>query len=761
MPARKVDSRGATVRAVVAVGIVGGAYVLVVFGALALVVAPLVGWFVLDRIEPVLLAATVVGLGLLWMLVPQRERLDPPGTRMDREDQPELWRLIDTISTVIHQKVPAEIYLLDEMNAYVADVGGLFGFGGRRIMGLGVPLMRVLDPEEFGAVIAHELGHVRRGSVRLGPLVHRTRSSIGRSLADRSSRSRLLYRVWAERYLRFTQPVAAAQERSADDLAATATSPRAIAGALARLPFGTVAFDVYMRTEYLPVLEAGFQPPFLEGFDTFLTSEVAQEHLRLEAHAAFGASSAAPYDGHPPVPVRLAALGIDAAEYRDRPLPEAPVLSLLRDVDRIEAVLVRRHVPAGTTSTPVAWSEVGERVLAPGWAAERRSLLGELPPGFHLGVLPLDAGGLAELGEDVGRVLGRSLSRPEQEAYGHHVARAIIGEIAVAHGLPVEMVPGEPVWFGHAPDQFGLFTAYDDVIEGRSEPSQWYQTLDEAGLLPRPEAPAAAAAPASPAAPAIPAAPATPAVATSDPVPVPVEPSPPPASVPSLFDAPPPAAPLPRRRPTPATAPATAPAPTMRRPAGPASDGHRRDFDVPVGRGRRQQLLIDGPRVTWRGETIEADAVTHLAYTSGDVLEVRLWTGDGDVRIRMTANGRNHELSVPAWQALVRWTEAMVEGRLVDGHLTQLRERGRTALGDQVVTRAGVVVKGRVVPWSVVAGAEFDGRTVSLVQSTPDGTSELGRITADQPDVVLLPTLVAAAASAAAAGAFPGADAPG
>lgn len=774
---RQADTKGTTLRALVAVGFVGGAYLLFVLGALALVVAPLVGWFVLDRMEPVLLAATVVGLGLLWTLMPQRDRVEAPGPRIGRDDQPELWRLIDTISSVIHQKVPADIYLLDEMNAYVADVGGLFGFGGRRIMGLGVPLMRVLDAEEFGAVIAHELGHVRPGATRLGPLVHRTRSSLGRSLAGEGTTGRVLFRAFARRYLRFTQPVARAQERSADDLAATATSPAAIAGALARLPFGTVAFDVYMRTEYLPVLESGHQPPFLDGFDAFLTSSVAREHLKLQARAAFGATSSAPYDSHPPVPERLAALGVDAADYRDRPLPEVPVLALLRDVARIEAQLVEPHVPLATPLQPIEWSEVGRRVLAPGWVAERRSLLGDLPPGFHLGALPIDRDGLAELGEDVGRAMGRSLSRPEQESYGHHVARAIIGETAVTHGLDVEMVPGEPVWFGRAPDQFGLFSAYDDVVEGRVEPQAWYETLDEAGLLPRerPEDPEALIAPA-PRAPEPASAPgptaAPPPVRTPTATPdLPARPTPawafaprpadpPVAPAPSPAFAPPPAAPapLPQRMPTPAPT-AAGVAPSMPRPAGPSNEFNHQDFDVPVGMGRRQQLVIDGRRVTWRGETIAAEDVTHLAYTSGDVLEVRLWTESGDIRIKMTANGRNKDTSVPAWQALVRWTESLVEGPLVDAHLVALAERGRTTVGEQVLTANGVVVKGRVVPWSVLAGASFDGRQVAISQQGQHASTELVRLDASLPDVVLLPTLIAAAAAAAAA--VPGTEPPG
>ncbi|WP_195210290.1 M48 family metallopeptidase [Actinomarinicola tropica] len=711
-------------RSLAAVGLVGGAYVLLVVVALLLVVTPLVGWWLDEAIDPILLVATVVGLGLLWTLLPQREPVVPPGPRIDREDQPELWELVETICTVMHDKVPSEIYLLDEMNAYVADVGGVVGFGGRRIMGLGVPLMRVLDVEEFGAVVAHELGHLHRGGAVLGALVYRTRTSIGRTLAGRRG-SHLLFERWASWYLRFTRPVAVAQEAAADALAARATSPAAIAGALARLPFGSVAFDVYMRSDYLPVVEAGHQPPFLEGFDRFLSSNVAQQHLRLESGATFGSTAGAPFDGHPPVPERLAALGVDSADYKGRPLPDAGAVALLRNLPLVESQLVGRHVDRGIQLVPIPWADVGRKVLAPGWARERAELVGDLPPSFHLGALPLDRDGLAELGEDVGRHLGRSFSRPEQESYGHHAARAIIGEVAVAAGLGVEMVPGEPVWFGTPPDQFGLFVAYDDVVDGRAEPQLWYTTLDEAGLLPRE--------PVEPVGPLAPSEPSAVDDATASSVDGPPATATSPADVPfaGLF------APLGGRRPE----------PTMPRPTAAGDDRVRQEFEVPVGMGRRQHLVIDGSAVSWKGESVAADDVRHIAYSSGDVLEVHLWTPGGDLRIRMTANGRNQESSVPAWQALVRWTEALVEGRLVDAHLAELAERGRTTVAEQVVTTGGVVVKGRVVPWSVLAGARFDGSSVVISQRAYDGATELVRLDAREPDVVLLPTLIAAAST--------------
>jgi Zn-dependent protease with chaperone function len=55
--------------------------------------------------------------------------------------------------------VPNEVYLTGEMNAFVADRGGMLRFGSRRIMGLSLPLLTVLTFPEFRAVLAQEFAH--------------------------------------------------------------------------------------------------------------------------------------------------------------------------------------------------------------------------------------------------------------------------------------------------------------------------------------------------------------------------------------------------------------------------------------------------------------------------------------------------------------------------------------------------------------------------------------------------------------------------
>src|ERR1700685_1123183 len=58
--------------------------------------------------------------------------------------------------------------------------GGGMGFGSRRIMGLGLPLLSTMTVSQFRAVLAHEFAHYYGGDTSLGPWVYRTKASIVR-----------------------------------------------------------------------------------------------------------------------------------------------------------------------------------------------------------------------------------------------------------------------------------------------------------------------------------------------------------------------------------------------------------------------------------------------------------------------------------------------------------------------------------------------------------------------------------------------------
>nr|WP_172642165.1 M48 family metallopeptidase [Cylindrospermum stagnale] len=92
----------------------------------------------------------------LWVFFPP-----PQGLTLQRQDVPDLFALVDKLTTKL--KVPRfhHILLTEEFNAGVIQRPrwGLLGWQQNYLL-LGLPLMQGLSPQEFTAVVAHELGHL-------------------------------------------------------------------------------------------------------------------------------------------------------------------------------------------------------------------------------------------------------------------------------------------------------------------------------------------------------------------------------------------------------------------------------------------------------------------------------------------------------------------------------------------------------------------------------------------------------------------------
>jgi heat shock protein HtpX len=109
----------------------------------------------------------------LW---PRLGRLDPRGRRLRREQAPTLFRLIDTVATVVGAPVPHIVEVDSSFNASTASVG----LRRRRVLRLGLPMWAVLPPQQRVALIGHELGHFVNGDARRGPLTRVPLTTLGR-----------------------------------------------------------------------------------------------------------------------------------------------------------------------------------------------------------------------------------------------------------------------------------------------------------------------------------------------------------------------------------------------------------------------------------------------------------------------------------------------------------------------------------------------------------------------------------------------------
>ena len=136
--------------------------------------------------------AITCAAAILWSLAPRPDKFTPPGPVLNAASQPRLFSEISTIAAEFEEPMPAAVYLMLDTNAWVAQRGGMLGWGSRRVMALGLPVLAVLTISEFRAMLAHEFAHYYGGDTGVGPWIAKARDALGRSLQNLSSNSGVL-----------------------------------------------------------------------------------------------------------------------------------------------------------------------------------------------------------------------------------------------------------------------------------------------------------------------------------------------------------------------------------------------------------------------------------------------------------------------------------------------------------------------------------------------------------------------------------------
>ena len=360
-------------RVALAAALMFGFYGLAVGMVAALVGLPIVvGSYV--KAGAIVKLALFCGVGaflILRSILPRRDRFEVPGPVLDADGHPRLFTELGRIAAATAQPMPAEVYLLPDVNAWVAHRGGVMGFGSREVMGIGLPLLQALRVDELRAVLAHEFGHYVGGDVKLGPWVYKTRQALVRTVESLAGHSGLMMKPfdwYAALFFRVSHAVSRQQELQADALAARIAGPAAMAGGLRETHRATLGFNAYW-SELMPVLGAGFLPPVAGGFARFMEQPRVVSGLRDALDQEMREGKQDPYDTHPCLRDRLAALPAAAPEAA--PESALPALTLLDDVPGMERRLVMHLARKGGPERldPVAWEEVPAAVHLPAWKA--------------------------------------------------------------------------------------------------------------------------------------------------------------------------------------------------------------------------------------------------------------------------------------------------------------------------------------------------------------------------------------------------------
>jgi heat shock protein HtpX len=474
-----MDNNGSLARrAHVAIALTIGFYALALTAAAALLFAAYAQVFWGDEVHVklVFFCAFTGGL-ILWSIVPRLDRFVEPGPRLEPEAQPELFAVLRDVAANTRQEMPSEVYLIPEINAYVSHRGGRFGFGSRRVMGLGLTLMESVSVPQFRAVVAHEFGHYANDDLKYGAWIYRTREAIDRTICSLEQHAGFLdapFKAYGRLFIRVTQAISRAQELAADRLAAAVTSAQDAIAALTVIERVSPAYLTYIEGELAPVLRRGFRPPMGRGFAAFVQVPAVAAALdqALAASMAHGQGDEA--DTHPPMRERVAALGGDPkATVIDTDSPRAA--TLLRDLPALEASLVTAmwsDPVAAASFQSVSWEESGARVFVPWWkqnASEHADALRNVTP--------------PRIAEAVSTLVRRTTGGDdERQAFAAHVAGAALAARLHDLGWMCDATPGKPIAFTRDGRTIEPFNVVSKLQKGELSAAAWAEECRAAGL---------------------------------------------------------------------------------------------------------------------------------------------------------------------------------------------------------------------------------------------------------------------------------------
>ncbi len=426
-------------RAVLAVLLTIGFYALAIGLAIALLAIPYWEWTNLHRIDLRIAIFCVFGaVIILFSILPTIERFVAPGERADARSHPRLLAELTATAKAVGEPMPEEVYLIQDLNAAVRQRGGVMGLGDRRVMLLGVPLMRILRISEFRAVVAHEFGHYR-GHTQLAPWIYKTREAIGRTLAHLSGHSALLswpFMQYAEIFMMITQAISRQQELEADALAARTAGAGAFIAGLRGVHGASIAYKYYAR-ENMPIYADGLAPP-PEPDDNFMhylrlprISDVIRQGIQYELTNP----TLDPYDSHPPLATRIAALqrlpaGNDTSH-------EPLAVSLLDPIEAGGAAISGTAPEAAPQPGALPWEDAGAGSVQFRWEDDVRRNVPLLRK-WTIGTLP----GLApSIGRVGGRLETRWVANEEAARSGRGLLAGALGLALLRDGWAIEGSP--------------------------------------------------------------------------------------------------------------------------------------------------------------------------------------------------------------------------------------------------------------------------------------------------------------------------------
>lgn len=482
-------ARSYTFRALLAIGLLVAFYLVALAIALGLLAIPYLEYTSLGRLHIKLALVCVVGSGvILWSLVPRRVPFEPPGPLLSESEQPRLFALLREVARKMGTEVPSEVYLVPDVNAFVTQRGGFLGFGSRRVMGIGLPLLAVANVSELRAILTHEYGHYAGGETRLGSFIYATRAAMGRTLHNlEQSGSALLHKPFEwmlQAYLRLTQAISRQQELAADEWSVRLNGQAAHTSALQLAGVHGTGFSFFLRDEVQPLVSSGMVPDnVFEGYRRFLRSSTWQK-LQPKIADSLRKEASDPYDSHPALEERLAfARKLQAPEV---PVDDTPAWTLLSEPQALEvrfseALRGESHELVSWDGMASAWAKMWGRMADRAQSRVPELKLGNLPE------LVSKPEALEQFAESVvPRMRGYRMPDRQEEVRGvaSRYLGAWLGSVLSHNGWHCHTAPGEPLVLVHQGEQVDTMDLARRLVEGTLPPEELQRLAARTGMGP-------------------------------------------------------------------------------------------------------------------------------------------------------------------------------------------------------------------------------------------------------------------------------------
>jgi Zn-dependent protease with chaperone function len=276
-----------------------------------------------------ILIALASVLGVIWNFVKSfwAKVPTPEGYELNRADAPRLFEKVEKTCDFLKAPRPNHILLMEDFNAAVVTLPRFGVFGKKVYLLVGLPLMQAVSPEQFEAVLAHEIGHISEKHSSSAASAYRLRETWSRFIESQEADGHRLSFLY-EKFLNWYFPYFNAysfvllrrQEREADEYAVQMVGAKPLGEALINTEVKSLHLSQKFWKDVLDEAAREKTPPrelFTRMASAFRESNKPQDLMNLSKAVRVNTDYS---DSHPSLSERLKTMGY----WRSSDLPELP-----------------------------------------------------------------------------------------------------------------------------------------------------------------------------------------------------------------------------------------------------------------------------------------------------------------------------------------------------------------------------------------------------------------------------------------------------